>query len=286
MPPQTRLTIAKPEIVAAFEGAASRVFTETDIRKVFNTNRGNWRLAQTLTLRRFIDFLLNETPLTMERLDFPQRKYVRYVWGEATTFDVIQSLRNVGYFTHFSAIQLHSLTEQVPKSFYFNVEQKLRGGDGVLTQAGIDQAFRRKPRVTNNIAEFRGMRIYMLNGKNTGRAGLQKFENLTVTNIERTLIDIVVRPMYSGGVTEVQKAYRLAAERVSVSRLIAMYRRLKYTYPYHQAIGFYLERAGGYKDSLVDWLRQFPMEFDFYLTYGMKEVDYVKEWRLFVPKGL
>jgi hypothetical protein len=66
--------------------------------------------------------------------------------------------------------------------------------------------------------------------------------------------------------------------------LAATLQKLSYTYPYHQAIGFYLERAG-YNPAQLDLLRRFPMEFDFYLTHQTKEKEYVKEWRLYVPKG-
>src|SRR5205085_11677041 len=107
---------------------------------------------------------------------------------------------------------------------------------------------------------------------------------LTVTGIDRTLINIVVRQTYAGGVHEVLNAYRKAAAMVSVNRLTATLQKLSYTYPYHQAIGFYLKRAG-YKQAQLDLLRRFPMDFDFYLTHQTKEKDYVKEWRLFVPKG-
>ena len=106
---------------------------------------------------------------------------------------------------------------------------------------------------------------------------------LRFTSLERTLIDIAVRPIYSGGISEVAKAYRFAQERVSVNVLAATLDKLNYVYPYHQAIGFYLERAG-YKPTQLDLLRRFPMKFDFYLMHGMKETQYVKDWRLHIPK--
>ncbi len=59
----------------------------------------------------------------------------------------------------------------------------------------------------------------------------------------------------------------------------------RYTYPYHQAIGFYLERSGGYSQSQLDLLRQFDIQYDFYLAHQMKEMDYNEKWRLFIPKG-
>ena len=107
---------------------------------------------------------------------------------------------------------------------------------------------------------------------------------LRYTNLERTLIDATVRPVYAGGVFEVRKAYEQAKEKVSVNRLTALLQKLNYIYPYHQAIGFYLERAG-YKTEFVSLLRRFPMDFDFYLAHDMGQNDYVREWRLYIPKG-
>src|ERR1043166_683087 len=90
------------------------------------------------------------------------------------------------------------------------------------------------------------------------------------TNLERTLIDLLVRPRYAGGVHEVLVAFRLAKERVSVARLLACLRALDYSYPYHQSLGFYLERAG-YDQRHVARVRELPRNFDFYLTYGMTD---------------
>jgi hypothetical protein len=35
----------------------------------------------------------------------------------------------------------------------------------------------------------------------------------------------------------------------------------------------------------VELLARLPMEFDFYLSYQMKNTDYSKRWRLYIPKG-
>jgi hypothetical protein len=73
---------------------------------------------------------------------------------------------------------------------------------------------------------------------------------------------------------------------VSVNRLTALLSKLGYVYPYHQAIGFYLEKAGSYRDAQVTLLERIEMSFDFYLTHQMKETEYSPRWRLYYPKGL
>ncbi len=105
-----------------------------------------------------------------------------------------------------------------------------------------------------------------------------------MTRLERTLIDIAVRPDYAGGIYQVLEAYKAAKDRVSVNTLIATIKKLDYIYPYHQTIGFYMERAG-YDVTRTDRLLKLGTSLDFYLTYGIKDREYDSKWRLFFPKG-
>jgi predicted transcriptional regulator of viral defense system len=178
---------------------------------------------------------------------------------------------------------------QIPKTIYFNVEQPASPGGGDLSQERIDRVFKGRCRVTTNFITFRNLKIYKLNGANTERLGVvpiqtSEGENIHATNVERTLIDAVVRPIYAGGIAEVGEAFKAAAGRVSVKRIASYLRKLNYTYPYHQAIGFYLERAGDYKEAEIALMRKFPMEFDFYLNYQIKNPVHNEKWRLWVPQ--
>jgi predicted transcriptional regulator of viral defense system len=107
---------------------------------------------------------------------------------------------------------------------------------------------------------------------------------ISITSLERTLIDIAVRPDYSGGPGEVLKAFENAKEKVSINKLNAILKKINFIYPYHQVIGFYLERAG-YRASQIDLLRKKEIEYDFYLTYNMGETEYSPIWKLYYPKG-
>jgi predicted transcriptional regulator of viral defense system len=223
-------------------------------------------------------------------LKFPYRAVTRYLWGDAPTFSLIQSVDDEGYFSHYTAMEMHGLTDQIPKAIYFNVEQPATGGGGLLTQEGIDRAFKGKCRVTNNVIQFREFTVHKINGQNTGRLGVISKRTsddsvINVTDLERTLIDIAVRPIYSGGVAEVANAFRSAAPNVSANRLATYLTALNYTYPYHQAIGFYMEKAGNYSDAQIRKMQALPINFNFYLTYQLKNPSFNEKWRLFVPKG-
>jgi len=109
-------------------------------------------------------------------------------------------------------------------------------------------------------------------------------EVLDVTGLERTLIDIVVRPEYSGGPYQVLEAYRLAKSRMSINVLIATLKKLDYVYPFHQTIGFYMQKAE-YEQERLDRVKRIPMNYDFYLAHGIRETCYDPSWRLYSPKG-
>jgi predicted transcriptional regulator of viral defense system len=132
--------------------------------------------------------------------------------------------------------------------------------------------------------------MVLLSGKNTGNLEVtERMEEgsgiIRFTKLERTLIDIVVRPHYGGGPFEIIEAYKLAREAVSVPTLIATLKKLAFVYPYHQAIGYYMTKAG-YSTTHLERLKAIGLNFDFYLAHRMPETTYNSEWRLFVPKGL
>ena len=107
---------------------------------------------------------------------------------------------------------------------------------------------------------------------------------MDATRLERTLIDITVRPDYAGGIYQVLEAYRTAKDRISVNTLMATLKKLDYVYPYHQAIGFYMDKAR-YDENRTKRLLSLGTSLDFYLTYGIKDRNYDSKWHLFFPKG-
>ncbi len=286
----SKIHIAQPKIVKYFDKYPKRIFDKKDISKVFDAERTSWRLPQSMSLRKFIRFLVENTALSEARFDFPNRPIVRYIWGNVSLYSILMTLKPKTYFCHYTAVYIHELTEQIPKTVNINCEQIERPRQKTaLEQKRIDFAFKTAARMSKNIAEYQGYKIRLLNGMQTDNLGVIEinFEGaeIHVTNITRTLIDIAVRPEYSGGVYEVLNAYKKASSRVSVSKLVSTLKKINYVYPYHQAIGFYLDTAGVYEKSEIEQLQSLPMRNDFYLTHKMEEIEYSEKWRLYYPKG-
>jgi len=286
-----RLSLAGPTISKFFEESSRHVYTRDALGDVLARNRAIWNIPDYVQTDKFIEFLATESELSVVQVTSEHyRSATRYVWRRASPFAVALSLRPGAYLSHGTAVFLHGLTEQIPSFIYVNKEQtpKLRSASAV-TPESLARAFSGQQRKSQYSFSYENSTIILLSGKSTGRlevgpVSVDTGETVDLTRVERTLIDIAVRPDYAGGIYQVLEAYRAAKDRVSVNTLIATLKKLDYVYPYHQAIGFYMERAG-YDVSRTNRLLKLGISLDFYLTYGIKDREYDPKWHLFFPKG-
>jgi hypothetical protein len=287
----SNLERAKTKIRSQLESANGGVFTEADLNKMLAEGSAEWKIPKSVTTKVFIEFLT--TKLGLRRIEIRSERYrhaVRYAWGNYSPHAMALTLRPRSYLSHGTAVFLHGLSEQLPKTIYVNQEQSAKPSRGKLNQARLDLAFSNRQRTSNYVFSLENLRVVLLSGKQTGNLGVALLEGphgevLPATGILRTLIDVVVRPAYAGGIVQVLAAYRGARGRVNVGELVHMLRKISHVYPYHQAIGFLMERAG-YPEQECDELRRLGIKFDFYLIHGMKNPQRDDRWRLFYPQGL
>ncbi|MCT4619083.1 MAG: hypothetical protein N4A62_06815 [Marinisporobacter sp.] len=248
-------------------------------------------LMHKLTRKEFADILVSINFLEIEKITLPNRKMTKYIFGKVSKYELALSINKDSYLSHYTAVYLYGLIDNIPKTIYTNTEQYKKSpiNDGELVQLNVDRAFSRPMRKTNNIAKLNDFDVVLLNGKNTRKLEVLNIAidgvELPITSLERTLIDIVTRPDYAGGVQEIINAYKGAKGKVSTSRIIATLRKFDYMYPYHQAIGFYLERAG-YDEKVLARFDKLDKKCDFYLTYQMKDKNYSNRWKVYYPAYL
>lgn len=212
----------------------------------------------------------------------------RYAFGAISPLQVACSFYKGSFLSHATALYLHGLA---PLDIIFvNHEQSLKNSTSRLTQAGLNNAFRNSQRQSTYVFRYGTHTITFLNGKNTGGAGLTEMqapggERLTTTSLERTLIDIVVRPQYAGGIPNVVSAFRQAKDRVSVTELAHLLAKMSYVYPYHQSLGFLLQRVGTSEQDLQP-LKERGLRYKFFLDYEMDQPAYDPVWRIHFPSDL
>jgi len=288
---------ALDNINSYLENSERKVFTDADLNRILIAKGREWDLPETMSLYKFIDELVKYTHLALIEIpaigypSYTSNNIKRFAYKEVSVYEIALSIKANTYLSHYSSLFLLGLTEQLPKDVYVTFEQsEKRRQDNVIEQEAIDNAFAKPQREPSFYYQYGEYRIMLLNGKFSKKAGVLRInsifgKNLYVTNMERTLIDITVRPAYSGGVTEVLNAYKRAADKLSINKLASILFKLNFIYPYHQAIGFYLEKSEAYKDKQIDIMREKPKIYKFYLTYNMSDKEYSEEWCLFYPKN-
>ncbi len=274
--------------------SGKRVFTRQELLRVVEAHRKQWGIVESASANDIINDLLKTLPLRSFVLESSKyaHEFPRCLWRDPDPLEVAASVRAPkSYLCHSSALFIHKLLDRLPKDLCVNYEQSEKPKpSGGLTQESLDRAFRGKHRQSAFIFRYRQHEIVVLSGKHTRGLEVRTLllatgAKVRVTSLERTLIDVTVRPGYAGGVEHVLEAYRRARKEVSITKLIDTLQKLDHVYPYHQAIGFYMERAGFARKQFA-LLKQLDMDWDFYLAHNMRSTAFDAGWRLHHPKGL
>lgn len=273
-----------------------QAYTSHDILTIFEQNREWWKIASYRNYKHLINFLDDNKILHLIKLKHLTTGAVKQILAQpqASKFYIAQAIKKEGHLSNYTAMQIHQLTLQVPKTIYLsydkNPDRYYNPSDNrqELTQEAIDKAFAKPQRITSEVYrnEADNTRYFFLQKKmDAQNIGIVEKDGLSYTDLERTLIDIAIRPGYSGGVLEVLQAFANAKSRVNVVKLKSYLEALDYIYPYHQLVGFYLERANFQEKEIQPFMEK-RSGFDFYLTYNMSNKIYDPKWQMYYPKGL
>jgi predicted transcriptional regulator of viral defense system len=276
----------KNEIITVLSQKSPPVYDVEDLEREYYWLRNELMIPETKRFAQFKNFL-KQTDFRFYQF-VGATGYVKELCALNTVneFSLIENLKRNAFFTHYTAMRFHNLTLQIPKVIYLNQEQSPKPRIVVsISQSAIDKAFSSEQRTPSNYYDYHDQRIYLLQGAHTNRLGVIEIDNYHTTDLERTLIDITVRPAYSGGVTDVLAAFRLAKDVVDTDKLATYLKRMKFIYPYNQAIGFYMDKADYNEQSLASF-EKIEMKYKFYLTYNIKRPQYSERWKIHFPTGL
>ena len=139
--------------------------------------------------------------------------------------ELAMKLANPAAISHWSALQVHDLTDQLPRTTYVSTIK------GATTKSsrhvhGFDFVF----------IQFTPERFF---GTETTWSGDSQ---ITVTDLERTIIDAISRPKYCGDLVIAQLAVFAAGSRLDVERIVDY--ALKLDAATCKRLGWHLERFG------------------------------------------
>lgn len=279
-----------------FDSTSTKAYNYYKISELINERRKKWQISPNKSTRKVIEYLIKKDVLFINKVTNQNNELTEiYSWKTKDDLTVASAIKNNSYYSYYTALYLHGLTLQIPKTLYINQERPYDPNSRTkteLTQEAIDKAFDKPQRKSNNIYKLRQKKVIFLNGKCTYKLGVYPTKETSnsentfyyYTDLERTLIDASVRPVYSGGVFEVLGAFKNARDRIDVYMLKNYLTELDYIYPYEQIIGFYLEKAG-YPNELVSLFKK-ENKLKFYLTYQIRNKAFSKTWNLFYPKEM
>lgn len=234
--------------------------------------------------------ILSSLGINCYKFNFIHKKPIIYYKKGFSIEELAASLTSRGYFSNIFAAYIHGITTSHSRVIINEEQWRANNLSGKITQRGIDSAFQNPQRKSSNTCFFREYVITFTNSANTNKLGVinidYQYFKFNTTDIDRTLIDLAVRPSYAGGYVEVYLCYKNAIEKnlVDPQRLLHYLKKMNFSFPYVQAIGFYLYIASGKKEIYSIFETEPP--FNFYCDYQIDSPTLSKKWKVYYPQSL
>jgi hypothetical protein len=111
-----------------FADWGQEVFMLADMKKILDKGKFLLGLSAAIKAKELVSFLEEHGVISAIEVEMPGGEEVRRFRTErATAYELALSLKKNSYLSHYSAVFLHGLTDNVPKTIYTNTELH-RGG--------------------------------------------------------------------------------------------------------------------------------------------------------------
>lgn len=258
-----------------------------------------------ISLKTFLKVFSEINELEIIKLNFKNgESFDLYIFfpKEHSIFTISNLVQPSSYFAHFTALSLHQLIMDKSNSIYLKREAYtppvVRNEN--INQKRVDIAFSIPSRTTEKIAFFKWnnteYKIILLEGlkltrskRNFSGVKYKDFPIFKVSNIERTLLDCIIKPTYSGGVQSILTAFKEAKKEFNVDLMCELVNEYNMTYPYERSVALYMEKAH-YSDEEVkrflDGINYNDSNYDFYLDNQIISKKYDEKLKIYYPSWI
>ncbi len=191
------------EIITKIKEHQLLIFTPKHVQRFLNiSERNTYQILQRMKQKNII--------LTIE-----QGKYMlKEQWNLADIYDIASSLITPSYIGFWSALHLHHLTEQVPQKIF------------------VVSTKRKRPR------QIQQQHLTFVTIKPHWFFGYERHGNIVVSDKEKTILDCLHMPTYTGGISQI---YQALTSDLDIERLIS-YCQLTKSSTLASRLGFLLEK--------------------------------------------
>lgn len=184
----TSISQRESEIISKIKENELVIFTPKDIRRFLGiSQRNTYQLLQRMKQKNII-------------INVEQGKYMlQEQWNSLDIYDIASLLITPAYIGFWSALHIHHFTDQVPQKIFVVTTKR-----------------KRSQRLQQQKITFVTMKPHWF-------FGYERYQDLIVSDKEKTIVDCLHIPSYAGGIPQIYQA--LSAE-LNIERLISYCQRI------------------------------------------------------------
>lgn len=212
---------------------------------------------------RFLDISKQNTHRVLKNMkekDLIKRvergKYIlRETWEELDIYEIVPYIFKPSYIAFWSALHYHDMTDQVPRTVFLMTTKRKRS------------------------LKLQGQKIQYVTIKRDFFFGYERFEKVIVSDKEKTIIDSLRHPEYSGGISHLTESI---PDNIDTEKLIDYCKKTDSS-TIASRLGYILDKKGlrFNKEKLKDMIDTYSK-----LDPKRNKTDLNTEWKLYVNRRI
>lgn len=232
------------QVISEIRSRDMVVFTNKDMVRFLDTSKKN-------TYRIIGNMLEKDLVKRVEK-----GKYIlTEVWNELDIYEIVPDIFQPSYIAFWSALHYHKMTDQVPRTVFLVTTKRKKS------------------------LRFQGQKVKYVTVKRSLFFGYERYDKVVVSDIEKTVIDCLRHPEYSGGISQIREAI---SDELDTDRLIE-YCVLTGSSAVASRLGYLLEEQDieFHKEELKE-----PIDTYTKLDPKQKGSALNSEWKLYVKRDV
>jgi len=218
----TSISRRESEIINKIKEQELVVFTPKDVQRYLGiSDRNTYQILQRMKRKNII-------------INVEQGKYMlKEQWNSLDIYDIASLLITPSYIGFWSALHIHHLTDQVPQKIFVVTTKRKRS------------------------QRLQHQKITFVTIKPHWFFGYERYQDLIVSDKEKTIIDCLHIPAYAGGISQI---YNALSDELNIERLISYCQRTKSS-TIASRLGFLLEKKQLLKDNtpLIEMITSYAL---------------------------